>query len=396
MKTIKYFEVTGKRILIRADFNVPLKDGDVADDFRIRAAVPTIDYLTERKARVIVCSHLGRPKGERHPELSLTPIAAHLADLLPGREVSVAPDCVGDEVRVMVEAMNEGEVLLLENLRFHPEEKENDRRFAQQLASLADMYVNDAFSVSHRAHASTSGVTRHLPSVAGLSLIREIKTLSQVRDDPEHPSVAILGGAKISGKLEVMGRLLERVDKLLVGGGIANTFLKAAGKEVGESLVENELVEEAKRILESAGDKLILPVDVVVARPSQGKRETVTVSSDAVSTDDQILDIGEKTVQLFQEQIAGARTVFWNGPMGKFEDDEFANGTRAIARLLGEAKGMTVAGGGETVTAIRQAGVAENFDHISTGGGALLEFMEGKELPGIRALEENKPEERAA
>jgi phosphoglycerate kinase len=384
-QSVRDVDVQGKRVLVRVDFNVPLADGWVADDTRIRAALPTIRYLLDHDARVILCSHLGRPKGVVRPELSLAPVARRLEELL-GRPVRHLNDCVGSEVEAAVEAMQPDHVVLLENLRFHPEETANDPDFAAALARLADLFVNDAFGTAHRAHASTVGVAQHLPAVAGFLMERELEFLGRALESPEHPFVAILGGAKISDKIGVVENLLGRVDALLVGGGMANTFLKAQGHLVGDSLVEDEKLDEAQNLLARGGDKLVLPVDVRIADDFRADARPQVVAVDAVPDGWRIMDIGPGTVELFKDRLAGARTVVWNGPMGVFEFPPFAEGTMALARALAELDAMTIIGGGDSAAAVRQAGVADRMTHVSTGGGASLEFLEGRTLPGVAAL----------
>jgi phosphoglycerate kinase len=387
-KTVRHIDVAGKRVLVRVDFNVPLEKSMVSDDTRIRAALPTIRYLLEHDAQPILCSHLGRPKGKPEPKYSLRPVAERLGQLL-NRPVEMAPDCVGPVVDEMARKIPHGGLLLLENLRFHAEEEANDAEFAQALASLADVYVNDAFGSAHRAHASTVGVTAHLPAVAGFLMEKELAFLGQALAAPARPFVALLGGAKVSDKMGVIHNLLGKVDSLLIGGGMANTFLKAQGKAVGESLVENDKLEEARTLLREGGSKLILPVDVVVADRLDAKAEKGTVGVDAVSAGWRILDIGPQTTKRFAQQLGTARTVVWNGPMGVFELEPFAAGTFAIARVLAELSGaITIIGGGDSAAAVEQAGLAQRMTHISTGGGASLEFLEGKELPGVAALQD--------
>lgn len=388
-KTIRDIEVAGKRVLVRVDFNVPLAEGRVTDDTRIRAALPTINYLLERGAKVILMSHLGRPKGKVVDELRLNPVADRLAELL-GKPVRKLDDCIGPEVEAQVAQMQPGEVILLENVRFHPEDEANDPGFAQRLASLGDIFVNDAFGAAHRAHASTVGVAKHLPSVAGFLMEKELTFLGQALTAPAHPFVAILGGAKISDKIGVIENLLTKVDALLIGGGMANTFLKAQGYEIGQSLVEDESLDVAREMLERAGEKLALPVDVVIADRFDAAAKSNVVPVDQVPKDWRILDIGPKTVELFRRKLAGAKTVVWNGPMGVFEFPRFAAGTEAIARILAESGATTIIGGGDSVAAVEQAGLADRMTHISTGGGASLEFLEGKELPGVAALLERE------
>ncbi|RKQ85446.1 phosphoglycerate kinase [Brockia lithotrophica] len=387
-KTVRDIDVRGKRVLVRVDFNVPIKDGAITDDRRIREALPTIEYLLGEGARVILVSHLGRPKAPFAPEFSLAPVRARLEELL-GRPVKLAPDVVGPEVERMAEELRPGEVLLLENVRYYPEETKNDPDFAARLARLADVYVNDAFGTAHRAHASTEGVARLLPSVSGFLLAREVEVLRHVLEQPEHPFVAILGGAKIADKIGVIENLLKRVDALLVGGGIANTFLVARGYEVGQSLYEPEGVEVARRLLheaEARGVDLLLPVDAVVATEISETAETQVVPVDAVPADGRIGDIGPRTRELYRERLQGARTIVWNGPMGVFELPPFAEGTIAVARAVAESGAYSVVGGGDSLAAVKLAGVEDKVSHLSTGGGATLEFLEGKELPGIAVL----------
>ena len=386
-KTVRDIEVEAKRVLVRVDFNVPLAGGRVTDDTRIRAALPTINYLLDHRAKVILMSHLGRPKGKVVGELRLDPVAERLAELLD-RPVRKLDDCIGPEVEAAVAEMQPGDVILLENTRFHPEERANDPAFARKLASLADVFVNDAFGAAHRAHASTVGVAEYLPSVAGFLMEKEIAVLGQALAAPEHPFVAILGGAKISSKIGVIDNLLTKVDGLLIGGGMANTFLKAQGHEVGQSLVEDDSLDVARETLERAGKKLTLPVDAVVADRFDAEADSKVVPVDQVPNDWLILDIGPGTVELFKRELAGARTVVWNGPLGVFEFPRFAAGTEAIARFLADLKATTIIGGGDVVAAVGQAGVADRIAHVSTGGGASLEFLEGKVLPGVAALDD--------
>jgi len=387
-KSVRDVQVKGKRVLVRVDFNVPLdKSGKISDDRRVQAALPTIQYLRDHQAKVILCSHLGRPKGKAVDSLRLTPVAERLSKLL-GVEVKKADDCVGPAVAEVVAGMSPGDVVLLENLRFHAQEEANDPEFARQLTSLADIYVNDAFGTAHRAHASTEGVTHYLPSVAGFLLEREINFLGKALSDPTRPFVAILGGAKVSDKIGVIESLLPQVDHLLVGGGMANTFFKAQDHEVGESLVEADKVDLAKGLLARAGGKLVLPVDVVVADAFSADAHFKTVAADKVPEGWRILDIGPKTVARFTEVLRSAKTVVWNGPMGVFEFPAFAKGTVEVAKALAGLDATTIIGGGDSAAAVEQAGLADEMTHISTGGGASLEFLEGKTLPGVAALQD--------
>lgn len=385
-KTVRDVDVRGKRVLVRVDFNVPLQDGKVTDDTRIRAALPTIQYLLDQGARVILMSHLGRPKGGPDPKYSLKPAAERLGELL-NRPVRMAPDCVGPVVEAMVAELQPGDVLLLENTRFYPGEEKNDLSLAQQLAKLGDLYVNDAFGSAHRAHASTEGVAHFLPAVAGFLMEKELAFLGRALESPERPFVAILGGAKISDKIGVINNLLGRVDALLIGGGMANTFLRAQGYDMGESLVEEGSLAEAKRLLKEGEGKLFLPVDLVVADAFAADARYQVVPVDQVPAGWRALDIGPATVAHFSNRLAGAKTVVWNGPMGVFEFPTFAKGTTAIAEVLASLEGATtIIGGGDSVAAIQQAGLADRITHISTGGGASLEFLEGRVLPGVAAL----------
>jgi phosphoglycerate kinase len=385
MKTIKDIAVADRRVLVRVDFNVPLEEGEVRDDTRIEASLPTIRYLLDHDAAVILCSHLGRPGGEVVEDLRLGPVAERLSELL-GMEVTVADDCVGPEVEKKVGELAAGQVMVLENTRFHPGEKANDADFAAQLASIAELYVNDAFAAAHRAHASTEGVAHHLSAVAGLLMEREVEALTRVRENPKHPFVAIFGGAKISDKIGILDQMMERMETVLVGGGMANTFLKAQGHEVGQSLVEEESLDMAQEILEEAERKLVLPVDAVIAEALDESATQHRVMVDQVPVDWRILDIGPRSVELFQEKLESAKMVLWNGPLGVFEMDPFAKGTFAIAGTLAELDAETITGGGETAAAVNQLGIAERMTHVSTGGGAFLTFMEGEELSGLAAL----------
>ena len=390
-RSVRDVDVAGKRVLVRVDFNVPLDaEGHVTDSTRLRESLPTIRYLLERGARVILMSHLGRPKGRVDERLRLAPVALELSRLL-GMPVAYVKECVGPDVEQAVATLEPGQVLLLENLRFHPEEEANDPAFAQQLARLGDLYVNDAFGTAHRAHASTEGIAHYLPAVAGLLMERELDTFARLMERPERPFAAIIGGAKVSTKIGVLEQLLDKVDRLLIGGGMANTFLLAEGKEVGRSLVEPDKVEVARRLLERARDKqvtVLLPVDAVVVDRIEGEAPRRLVSIDAVPPDLMIVDIGPATVEQFAAALHDARTILWNGPMGVFELPPFAEGTRKLAAVVGQTGAVTVIGGGDTVAAVEQAGVADRMTHISTGGGATLELLEGRTLPGVAALQD--------
>ena len=389
-KTIRDINVNGKRVLVRVDFNVPLDNGQVMDDRRIRAALPTIDYLLEHGAAVILMSHLGRPKGTYDPDLSMKPVAARLSELLD-RPVKKLDDCVGQEIADAVAAMQPGDVILLENTRFHTEEKKNDLAFAAQLAALGEIYVNDAFGSANRAHASTAGVTDSLrPAVAGFLLEKELEYLGGALASPGRPFLAIIGGAKISDKISVIENLLDQVDSLLIGGGMANTFLVAQGFDVGSSMVEAEAVDTARQLLDGHGDRIVLPVDCIVASEFKAEAPAKVVAVDEVPEGWMILDIGPATIAHFSNRLAAAKTVVWNGPMGVFEFPRFAEGTYAVARALsGLDEATTIIGGGDSAAAVEQSGLASKMSHISTGGGASLEFLEGKILPGVAALDDN-------
>jgi len=384
-KMVTDFDVKGKKVLVRVDFNVPLKDGKVADDTRIKAALPTIDYLLEQGAAVILCSHLGRPKGEAKPEFSLKPVAEYLGGLISA-PVEFAEDCIGAKADAAAAELKPGEVLVLENTRFHAGEKNNDPEMAKALASLAELYVDDAFGTSHRAHASNVGVTEYLPAVAGFLLEKEIQYLGNTIADPKRPFVAILGGAKVSDKIGVIENLLEKADKILIGGGMANTFFKAQGYDMADSLVEADALETAKMLLAKAGGKLVLPVDVVIADDFSAEANARTMDLGDVPAGWRILDIGPKTVEAFDAIISKAGTVVWNGPMGVFEFDKFAKGTFEIAEALAKSDAISIVGGGDSASAIKKSGLADKITHISTGGGASLEMLEGKVLPGLAAL----------
>ena len=386
-------DLSGKRVLVRADFNVPLDNGSITDDTRIRAALPTIQDLASKGAKVILCSHFGRPKGVTE-KLRLTPVAVRLSELL-GKEVKKTDDCIGDEVAATVAAMQDGDVLLLENVRFYPEEEANDAEFAKKLASVADLYVNDAFGTAHRAHASTEGVTKYLsPSVAGFLMEKELQYLGSAIDNPQRPLAAIIGGSKVSSKIGVIEKLLEKCDKLLLGGGMVFTFYKARGLNVGKSLVEDDKLELAKSLEEKAkqrGVTFLLPTDVVVADKFDAAANTQTVPVESIPEGWMGLDIGPDSVKTFQDALADCKTVIWNGPMGVFEMEKFAAGTEGIARSLAgltQTGTTTVIGGGDSVAAVEQLNLGEQMSHISTGGGASLELLEGKELPGVAALDE--------
>lgn len=385
----------GKRVFIRADFNVPLDDNlRITDDSRIRSTLSTINYAIDEGAKVILASHLGRPKGKPDPRYSLAPIAKRLQRLLD-KDVIFAPDCIGSQVENVVSKMKDGDVILLENLRYHAEEEKNDEEFSKKLASLADFFVNDAFGAAHRAHASTVGITKFLTSAAGFLMKKEIEYLKGVVDNPIRPFVAILGGAKVSGKIGVLEHLENKVDKVIVGGGMAFTFIKAMGDEVGDSLVETEMIETAERIrkkLKAAGIKFYLPVDCVIAQSLEPGAETKIVPTLEIPKGWRALDIGPATVKLFSEALENAKTILWNGPMGVFEVDAFSRGTYAIANSVADAYALTIVGGGDTDLAVHRAGVTNALSFISTGGGASLQLLEGKELPGIAALTDRKTE----
>jgi phosphoglycerate kinase len=389
-KTVKDVDVTGKRVFVRVDFNVPIdEEGNITDDTRIRAAMPTIEYLTNSNAKVILASHLGRPKGEINLKFSLRPVAEKLSRL-SNRKILFSSDCIGPEAAEKVNKMNDGDILLLENLRFHKEEEENDAHFAKKLASLADIYVNDAFGTAHRAHASTYGIAKFLPGVAGFLMEKEITTMGNAIENPDRPFVAILGGAKVSDKIGVVENLINKVDCLLIGGGMAYTFIKAQGYEIGKSLLETDKIKLARELMQQANAKkvkLILPVDTVAADRLSDNAEHEVLNIEEMPADKMGLDIGPKTAELFSKEIKKAKTVVWNGPMGVFEMEPFATGTRKIAQAMSECKGKTIVGGGDSVAAIEQMGFRDSMTHISTGGGASLEFLEGKELPGISALQ---------
>lgn len=384
-KTVRDVDLKHKRVLMRVDFNVPMADGKVTDDKRIRAALPTIQYILEQDASLILMSHLGRPKSAADSEFSLRAASETLSTLL-GKPVQMAPDCVGPEVEKMAQALQPGEILMLENTRFHAGEEKNDLELAKQLASLGDIYVNDAFGSAHRAHASTAGIAKFLPAVSGFLMEQELEYLGRAIANPEHPYIAILGGAKISDKILVVETLLSKCDRLIVGGGMANTFLAAQGLNMQDSLVETASLETAKAVLAKSGDKLILPVDAVIADKFDAEANTQIVNVDQIPTGWRMLDVGPKTIEAYKVVLQTAKLVVWNGPVGVFEMPKFAEGTFAIARMLAESKATTVIGGGDSASAVKKAGVAKQMTHVSTGGGASLEFLEGKELPGVSAL----------
>jgi phosphoglycerate kinase len=384
-KTVKDIDLKGKRVLMRVDFNVPMADGKVTDDKRIKASLPTIKYVLEQGAALILMSHLGRPKGGPDPEFSLKAAADVLAGLL-GKPVQMAPDCVGPQVEAMAKALKPGDVLMLENTRFHAGEEKNDMDLAKQMASLGDVFVNDAFGSAHRAHSSTEGVAHFLPAVSGFLMEQELEYLGRATANPEHPYIAILGGAKISDKIAVVENLLLKCDKLIIGGGMANTFLAARGFNMQDSLVEPASVETAKGILAKSGDKIILPVDAVIADKFEAEANSKVVDVDKIPAGWRMMDVGPKTLEAYKKALAGAKLVVWNGPVGVFEMPKFAEGTFALAKLLAESGATTVIGGGDSASAVKKAGVAKQMTHVSTGGGASLEFLEGKELPGVAAL----------
>jgi phosphoglycerate kinase len=385
-QTIRDVQWAGKRAIVRVDFNVPLEGDRITDDTRIRAAVPTIEALRSAGAAVVLMSHLGRPKGKRDPKYTLAPVAAHLG-------VPLQPDCVGAEVEAAVRALRPGEVTLLENLRFHAEEEANDPEFARQLAALGDVFVNDAFGTAHRAHASTEGITHFLPAVAGLLMERELDALGRALTEPERPFVTILGGAKVSDKIGVIENLLDKVDTLIIGGGMANTFLLAQGYHIGKSLAEEDKADLARQLLARAherGVNVALPVDVIVAPQMSADVPHRIVGVEDVPEHEAIFDIGPLTAGHYRASLAGARTIVWNGPMGVFEIDPFAGGTRAVAEAVADSDAFTVVGGGDSVAALEEANLADRISHVSTGGGASLEFLEGRELPGVAALNEKE------
>ena len=390
-KTVKDIDLKGKKVFVRCDFNVPMDENqNITDNTRIVAALPTIKYLLEQNCKVILASHLGRPKGEVKPEFSLKPVAKELSRLL-GKEVIMANDVIGEDAKEKAANLKEGEVMLLENVRFHREETDNDPEFAKQLASMAEIFVNDAFGAAHRAHASTAGVAQYLPAVSGFLIEKELKFLGNALNNPERPFVAILGGAKVSDKIGVIDSLLEKVDTLIIGGGMAYTFFKAQGYEVGNSICELDKLDLAKEAMAKAkekGVKLMLPVDTKIGKEFKPDTESKTVAWTEIPEGWEGFDIGEKSIEMFTEEIKNAKTVVWNGPVGLFEFDQFAIGTNAIAKTLSEIDATTIIGGGDSAAAVKKAGLQDKMTHISTGGGASLEFLEGKKLPGIECLQD--------
>ncbi|WP_020613397.1 phosphoglycerate kinase [Sediminispirochaeta bajacaliforniensis] len=393
IRTVKDLDLRGKRVLIRVDFNVPLKEGVITDDTRIKAALPTLKYILEQEgSSLVIMSHLGRPKGEKKPEFSLAPVAKRLSELL-GRPVEMAADCIGDAVTSRAASLKAGEILLLENVRYYAGETKNDPDFAKKLASLGDVYVNDAFGTAHRAHASTEGVTKFLPSAAGFLIEKEVAFFEPLLKNPEHPFVAIIGGAKVSTKIGVLENLIDKCDTLVIGGGMCYTFLKATGKSIGKSLFEEDFLKTATDLLKKAeqkGTKVILPLDHVCAKAFSEKETPIAVDGADIPEDLIGMDIGVQTLAEIKNALAGARSIVWNGPMGVFEFEAYAKGTVEVAEMVASCKGTTVVGGGDSVAAVNKFGFADRIDHVSTGGGASLEFLEGKVLPGIAALEGSK------
>lgn len=390
-KSLKDIDVKGKKVLVRCDFNVPIKSGRISDDNRITSSLPTIHYLLDNGARVILMSHLGRPKGEVKPEFSLKPVAERLTELLKKKVLFPADEkVVSDKIKEEVDKMENGDIMLLENTRFRSEETKNEENFGKELASLGDIFVNDAFGTSHRAHASNVGVSNHLPSALGFLVEKEIDIMGKTIENPEKPFIAILGGAKVSDKIGVIENLISKVDTIIVGGGMAYTFLKAKGYEVGNSLLEEDKIDLAKELIKKAEAndvELILPVDTVVGKEFKNDTEFKTVASNSIPEDMMGLDIGQESIELFSDKIKAAKTVVWNGPMGVFEMDNFAKGTNAIAKAMAETEATTIVGGGDSASAVEKSGFAERITHISTGGGASLELLEGKTLPGIAAID---------
>lgn len=386
-KTVRDVELTGKTVLVRCDFNVPLDGDKITDDTRIKAALPTIEYLLHHGAKVVMCSHLGRPNGEKKPEFSLQPVADRLSELL-GKPVQLLPDCVGPIVATDIKAAPHGATFLMENMRFHKEEEENDDHFAEKIAKNFDLFVNDAFGTAHRAHASTEGVAHHLPAVAGFLIEKEIDYLGGALDEPKRPFVAIMGGAKVKDKIKVIDSLLPKVDKLVIVGGMSYTFFKAQGNEIGGSLLDETSIDYCAGLLKEHGDKIVLPVDVVVAPEFSATAPATVVDVDSIPADQEGLDIGPRSREMVASVVKSAGTVIWNGPAGVFEFDAFAAGTKAIAEALAESDAVSIIGGGDSAAAVEKFGLADKMSHVSTGGGASLEFLEGTPLPGIVALED--------
>lgn len=390
-KTMKDMQLEGKRVFCRVDFNVPMEDGNVTDDTRIRAAIPTINYMVAQGAKVILASHLGRPKGEVNEDMRLTAAGEKLAELI-GKPVTKLDSSIGKEVEEAISTMKNGDIVLLENVRFHAGEEKNDAELAKQFAELADLFVNDAFGAAHRAHSSTAGIAQHIPAVSGLLLEKELDILGKALSEPDRPFTAIIGGAKVKDKIGVIDHLLDKVDNLIIGGGLSYTFTKAQGHEIGNSLLEEDKIDLAKSFIEKAKDKgvnLYLPIDVVVADAFSNEANTKVVAIDSIPEGWMGLDIGPKTAELYADVIKESKLIIWNGPMGVFEMESFAGGTQRVAKAMAETKAYTVIGGGDSAAAVEKFGVADKMDHISTGGGASLEFMEGKDLPGLTALNDN-------
>lgn len=391
-KTVRDVDVTGKKVLVRCDFNVPMKDGAITDDFRIVSALPTIKYLVENKAAVILMSHMGKPKGEPKPELSLAPVAKRLSELL-GMDVKFEsdPQVVSDSVRKAAEELQPGEIMLLENTRYRKEETKSEEPFTGELASLGELFVNDAFGTAHRDHSSTAGIARYLPTVSGFLIEKEVKFLGDALESPERPFVAIMGGAKVGDKIPAIENLMKKVDTIIIGGGMSYTFFKAMGYQIGKSILDEDSIEIAGRLMKSAeeaGVKMLLPVDTVCAEEFSNDSKSAVVTSDSIPADMMGMDIGPETVKLYRHEIASAKTVVWNGPMGVFEMSNFSKGTKAVAEAMAQCEGVTVIGGGDSAAAVEEFGLKDKMTHVSTGGGASMEFLEGKTLPGIACIEE--------
>lgn len=391
-KTVRDVDVTGKKVLVRCDFNVPMKDGAITDDFRIVSALPTIKYLVENKAAVILMSHMGKPKGEPKPELSLAPVAKRLSELL-GMDVKFEsdPQVVSDSVRKAAEELQPGEIMLLENTRYRKEETKSEEPFTGELASLGELFVNDAFGTAHRDHSSTAGIARYLPTVSGFLIEKEVKFLGDALESPERPFVAIMGGAKVGDKIPAIENLMKKVDTIIIGGGMSYTFFKAMGYQIGKSILDEDSIEIAGRLMKSAeeaGVKMLLPVDTVCAEKFSNDSKSAVVTSDSIPADMMGMDIGPETVKLYSHEIASAKTVVWNGPMGVFEMSNFSKGTKAVAEAMAQCEGVTVIGGGDSAAAVEEFGLKDKMTHVSTGGGASMEFLEGKTLPGIACIEE--------